>query len=461
MCRIIIDGKAYTVDKGTLLSRFLMSEGSRADHPCGGKGICRKCAVLVDGKEELSCQYVVEKDITVELPDRDGIVSPSGLTVSGESVCESSFALDIGTTTITLAVVSPSGEISQVITRNNPQRKYGADVISRIEYCTKNGTYLLQKSIADEINDMILSSGVSAEKMYVSGNATMLHTLLGEDCSGMGVYPYTPSFLHSRSVGADSIGIVNVGTVETLPCIHSFVGADIVAGIHYFGKPAEGKYRLLVDLGTNAEIALVGNGEVICTSAAAGPCFEGVGIACGMSASKGAIYQYSDSGYSTVGDTDPVGICGTGLIDIVAFLLRNGKIDETGYMESTYEIAEGVYVTEGDIRQYQLAKSAIYSGIVALLKSKNISFDKIEKVYISGGFSHKINIENALLTGLLPLELAQRYESINNSSLMGTVKYALGEKDISYIVRNGEYIALSSDSNFSALFINNMSFNEV
>lgn len=458
MCRIIIDGKAYTVSKGTLLSDVLMAKEGRAEHPCGGKGICKKCTVLVDGKKELSCQYVIEKDITVSLPEREDIDAFTDFNISCGDSCDSFFALDIGTTTLALAVVSSSGNVSRVITRNNPQRVYGADVISRIEYCTKNGVGFLRKILVDEINDMISSLEVTADKMYVSGNTTMLHTLFGEDCSSMGVYPYTPSFLESRSVRGESLGIINVERAESLPCIHSFVGADIVAGINCLPMPREGKYNLLVDLGTNAEIALVGENEVICTSAAAGPCFEGVGISCGMAASSGAIYEYSEKGFKTVNGKKPVGICGTGLIDIVAFLLRNGKIDETGYMEGPYRIADGISVTEGDIRQFQLAKSAVYSGIITLLKSNSVSFEKIERLYISGGFSHKINMENASLTGLFPIELKEKYESINNSSLRGTIEYALGKNDLKWI-KKARYEDLSNDPLFSEIFIESMGFN--
>ncbi len=460
MCKIIIDGKVHIAEKGTLLSSVLMNGGSRVNHLCGGKGICQKCTVIVDGKEELSCQYIINDDITVELPEKGDIESVTDIEISENQYDEKIFALDIGTTTLALAVVSATGEISQVIVRNNPQRIYGADVISRIEYCTKNGISALQKILVNEINDMIYSTHVTSDKMYVSGNTVMLHTFFGEDCSTMGVYPYIPAFLESKRISDCDLNISGVYEIESLPCIAPFVGADIVAGINSLEAPSDGKYILLVDLGTNAEIALVGKNEVICTSAAAGPCFEGVGISCGMTASGGAIYEYSEDGYMTIGDFAPQGICGTGLIDVIAYLLSKGIIDETGYMENTYEIAESVYITEGDVRQYQLAKSAIYSAIITLLKNNDISFEKIEMLYISGGFSHKINMDNAVSTGLIPSELSNKYESINNSSLSGTIKYALGKNDLCWI-ENTRYEDMSQASLFSELFIENMSFNEV
>lgn len=459
MIKVTINGKVYNSEKGTLLSSLLMSDGSRVNHPCGGKGICRKCTVLVDGKEELSCQYVIEKDITVTLLERGVIESSAGIEATEKKREKAIFALDIGTTTLALAVVSADGTVSEIATRNNPQSIHGDDVISRIEYCMKNGVAQLQRILIDEINRMISFSGATADKMYVSGNTTMLHTFWGEDCSTLGTYPYTPVFLEGRKGDAQSLNIEGIKEIETLPCISSFVGADIVAGISCLDKPSEGKYNLLVDLGTNAEIALVGNGEIICTSAAAGPCFEGVGISCGMTATEGAICEYSENGYKTIGNKSPKGICATGLIDAIAFLLKKGIIDGTGYMENTFEIAENITLTEGDIRQYQLSKSAIYSGIATLMKSNKITFDKIEKLYISGGFSHKINMTSAVLTGLLPEELTDKYECINNSSLKGTISYALGKNDLNWI-KDARYEDMSQSTLFSELFIENMSFNK-
>lgn len=462
MYRVEVDGKVYTAKKGALLSSVLMNGESRAEHPCGGKGICKKCTVRVNGKEELSCQYVINSDIAVEIPEKGQIESVSGVELSGAEKGDICFCLDIGTTTLTLATVSLETQNAvNVITRNNPQRVFGADVISRIEHCMKNGHGSLHRILTDEINRMIISTATTAENMYVSGNTTMLHLFFGEDCSTMGMAPYIPAFLESRRMSGSSLGIKNVQNVESLPCVHAFVGADIVAGLNCMENPSADKYNILLDLGTNAEIALVGEDKLLCTSAAAGPCFEGANISCGMSATEGAIYSYRDGLPKTVGGKVPKGICGTGLVDVIAYLLKTGIADETGYMEESFNISSDVYITQEDIRQYQLAKSAVYSGIVSLVRSAGISFDDIEMLYISGGFSHKINTENAVRTGLLPKELSDRCHSINNSSLSGTVKYALGKRKVSDIIRRAEYIDLSSDSNFSELFINNMSFDEV
>lgn len=459
MHKVQINGRVILANDGALLSDVIMQSGGRVSHPCGGKGLCKKCLVEVNGKDVLSCQYTVHSDITVTYDGETEIISETGAVATAQKSENLCLALDIGTTTLALVLVSvDSGNIIRVTTKNNPQRVFGADVMSRIEYCRKNGIDALQQPLIDVVNYMISELDAEGLDIFVSGNATMLHTLLGVDCSSIGVAPYTPSFLESKTLSGEALGL-NVRVAVTLPSIHSFVGADIVAGMNYVGFPQEGEYNLLVDLGTNAEIALFDKGGVICTSAAAGPCFEGASISCGMSASDGAVYAYRDGKAETVGNMPAKGICGTGLVDIVAELLKNGTLDETGFMEAeSFPIADGVEITQADVREYQLAKSAVYSAILTLIKEKGITPDDIENVFISGGFSAKINIRNAAATGLLPQELEEKCIAVNNSSLLGTVKYACEKNDLAPILNNARYTDLSQSADFSDLFIKNMMF---
>ena len=462
MHKLRLNNRIIEVADGTLLSDFLIKSGEKLPHLCGGKGTCKKCLVLVNGKEELSCQYEIKSDIDVVLPENDDIFSETGANESGENTENCCYCLDIGTTTLALALVSlDKKEIIKVKTATNPQRAFGGDVLTRIEYCNNNDVSELQTCLINKINEMIDDIGVStANTMYVSGNTTMLHIFFGVDPSSMGVSPYTPIFIESKEINANEIGIKNIKKVISLPCISAFVGADLVAGINCALFPENNKYNLLVDLGTNAEIVLYNKNELYCTSAAAGPCFEGANITCGMSATDGAIYSYSNSGsYETINNTQPKGICGTGLIDIIAVLLEKGIIDETGYMDcEEYFIANNIKITQKDIRQFQLAKSAVYSGLTAILREKEVSFKTIENLFISGGFSAKINIENAVKTGLLPRELKDKIIVLNNSSLLGSVKYACNKNDLSFYLKNAEYIDLSMNENFSNLFIENMEF---
>lgn len=460
MPEIILKNEILHAEKGEKLSDVLIKNGIFVDRPCGGKGTCKKCTVLIDGKPELSCQHIITCDIEVTMPDKAEIISETGITNVKSETENMCFCLDIGTTTLVLALVSlDNKEVINTVTCTNPQKMYGADVISRIEYCSKSSRTELNNILIDEINSMVASLyNKKVLPLFVSGNTTMLHLFWNVDPSSMGVAPYAPVFLEKQTVEGVEIGLKGVGRVESLPCISAFVGADIVAGLNCVEYPEEGKYNMLIDLGTNAEIVLFSSYEVICTSAAAGPCFEGANISGGMSASDGAIYSYSKSGYKTVGSVTPKGICGTGLVDVVAELL-GCEIDETGYMENEeFEIADGVSISQADVRQYQLAKSAVFSALETLLDYKNITCDDIEKVYISGGFSAEINIANAVKTGLIPKALEEKCVAINNSSLLGTVNYACGKDVTSSVLQNAEYVDLSASDVFSEKFIKNMMF---
>ena len=459
MHKVIIDGKPFVVADGQILSTLLGGTEFSVPHPCGGRGVCKKCAVEVNGAPALACQYEVHSDVVVHIPAHTEILSETGALESGMLTAHMCFALDIGTTTLALALVSlDKGEIIKVLTRTNPQNAFGADVMSRIDYCSKNGVFRLQKAVAERISEMIEDFGLPViDTMYVSGNATMLHLLFGIDPTPMGKAPYTPAFLESKRCQAKDIGVQGVKEIISLPAISAFVGADLVAGLNYVGMPKNGKYNLLIDLGTNAEIVLYSQENALCTAAAAGPCFEGANIQCGMSAEKGAIWAYENGTCKTVGDITAKGICGTGLIDIVAELLEKGMIEESGYMEESFLLAEDVYLCQGDVRQFQTAKSAVCSAILTLMERQKISFEMLDKVYLSGGFSGKINIKNAVKVGLLPAELMEICVAVKNSSLLGTAKYACEKNDLSAYLC-AEYADLSLDRHFSDRFIGNMLF---
>ncbi len=467
MHRIKLRDKEILCGDGELLSDVLIRAEVSAEHPCGGRGICRKCVVKVNGREELSCKYRVRSDIFLEIPERGEMVSETGADMTGRRTENLCFALDIGTTTLALALISlDEAEIINVITRTNPQRAFGADIMTRIDYCRKNSVKELNHVLITEINKMLAEFSLperDKKKLFVSGNTTMLHIFFGIDCSSIGTAPYTPAFLESRRGSGESLGLAGISEAVSLPSISAFVGADLVAGLNYVSKPSKGRYNLLVDLGTNAEVLLFSENSVLCTAAAAGPCFEGANISCGMSATNGAVYSYTarngEIGIKTIGNVPAKGICGTGLVDIIAALLDCGTVDETGFMESgSFEVSDGVTLTQEDIRQYQLAKSAVCSAILTLMKLKSVSFDDIEKMFISGGFSAKINIENAVKTGLLPASLADRCVSVNNSSLLGTFRYACGTCEFSELTERAEYVDLSSNPFFTELFVENMMF---
>ncbi len=469
MLKVKIENNILSAFKGENLRDFLIKNNFFINSPCGGNGTCGKCVVKVNGKDVKACDYVINSDISVNLPEKEDIFSNSGLTEKTDSLDNGDdcvLCLDIGTSTLALAKISKAhGNIIKAITKTNPQRVFGADVISRIDYCKKNSVAPLKDTLVNQLNEMLKELEISKPlPLFVSGNTCMLHFFFGEDASSLGSYPYTPIFLDSQTASGEALGLKNVTEVKSLPCISSFVGADLTAGLNFIGKPQNNKYNILIDLGTNAELLIFSKDKLLSTSAAAGPCFEGGNISCGMSACEGAIYSFSidrngKKAYKIIGNTSPKGICGTGLFDIIAELLKQNIIDQTGYMpQEKFEIAEEVFLSQKDIRQFQLAKSAVYSALVTLMKLENISFTDIQSIFISGGFSQELNINNAILTGLLPEEAKEKIKLLGNTSLLGTIKYSLEKESPLKDFESIKYIDLSANPEFSELFISNMDF---
>lgn len=466
MHKVRIGESEFFAKDGQLLSELLLDEKIPVDHPCGGRGVCKKCTVLVNGKPELACRYEIRSDITVVPPTEEDILSEHGAVIGGEGQTGICLALDIGTTSLALALISESGDIIKVTTRKNPQTAFGADVMSRIGYAEENTVAPMQAVLIEAIGEMI---GEITDKkiscMLVSGNTTMLHIFLGVDCTPMGKAPYTPAFLEEREVAASELGITGVDTVRTLPSVSAFVGADLVAGMNFVKAPRDGKHSLLVDLGTNAEIILYSRDSALCTAAAAGPCFEGANISHGMPAMPGAIsaFRFAEDGkpaVKTIADAPAKGICGTGLIDLIFALVGEGIIDETGFMEEDFAVADEVTLSPADVRQFQLAKSAVSAAILSLMSIKGVGFEDIDTVYITGGFSTKLDAESATGTGLLPRELKDKLVPLGNSSLLGTVKYATEGGDLKRFTSSCEYVDLSANAEFSQLFMENMYFEE-
>ncbi len=466
-----VNGKPFYAPVGEPLTDVLSRLGIPTDHPCGGRGACKKCTVLVDGKPELACQYIIRSDVSVEVELPPTIHVPAlGPHPTAEPWVElpaehAALVLDIGTTTLALyATDTRTGQLLWGSSANNPQRAFGADVMSRIAAVRDHGVEPLAAALRAElqrlVDAVIAHCHLPPCPLYVAGNTTMLHLLLGVDPTPMGAAPYTPAFLAEQHLSPADCGLRGVTEVTTLPGISAFVGADLVAGLHDVGQPESGKWRLLVDLGTNAEILLYSQEKILCTAAAAGPCFEGACISSGMSATGGAICSYDlDGTCETVEDVPPEGICGTGLVDAVAVLLERGIVDETGYMDTpAFYLCEGVSLVQEDIRQYQLAKSAIHAAIEALVRRAGITWDDIEQMSIAGGFASLINVENAVRTGLLPRALADRCVPETNTALLGTARYAHDGADLSALVARAEFIDLAADPYFSERFMEGMLF---
>jgi len=486
---VISDGRTETVtgERGSSLLDILRHSGYEVYAACGGNGRCGKCTVQVRGEGTvLSCSWYPERDIEVILPDRR---ETNILTSQTEYLFDLPYdegsrrnltpqpyglAVDIGTTTVVIYFIDlVTGRLEKIASLLNPQNAYGADVISRITWCQTHKTGLkdLQQAIVGALNGEIRKFSAARklgpeniERVVIAGNTTMLHMLLGEDPVPIALAPFRPRFTESqRRAGAATGLAVNDGAeVVTLPSVSAFVGADIVSGLAALN--IKEKNYLFLDIGTNGEIALVTGDEIFACAAAAGPAFEGANLTCGMNASAGAISSFTRPGeYRVIGNRQPSGICGSGIVDIVAWLTANGLVDETGYMSGDFVIdeASNVRVTQRDIREIQLAKSAIYSGMKILTMRIGLNFSDIDALFLAGGFGNYISIDSALQIGLLPDELTGRIYAVGNSAGIGALQYLKSGEFVSRteeIIARASYLELSDDEDFPVEFAMNMEF---
>lgn len=445
---------------------------------CGGRGSCGKCRVFVtggrfgaDGAEVLACKTQAEEGICVHVKEVQG----GGLT-RGESrpfACDGEsgygIAADIGTTTIAFALCDlSSGETLAQYACLNRQSAYGADVISRIMAAQEGAADALAEAVRSQLREaaakFCAEKGIrSIKKAAVCGNTTMLHLLCGEDVSGIGKYPFTPAFTQSRTEDGAQWGL-NIGQVHILPSVSAFVGADVVAGCVAAGL--DGEDAMLADIGTNGEMIAHADGRFVCTSTAAGPCFEGANIECGMGGVAGAIDSVREEAgkivCTVIGGGAPAGICGAGLVDAVALMLRRGVIDPTGAFAAgdRFYLSPDVFISQRDIRNFQLAKSAICAGIEILSERAGLSA-RMQDLYIAGGLGFYLNTKNALSVGLFPAENAEQLRAVGNAALAGTRACLLSRAAMERaerIAAEAEYIDLSMDELFMQKYIENMNF---
>ena len=410
-------------------------------------------------------------------------------------------ALDLGTTTLALYLLDLNeGRIISVLSKVNAQRSYGSDVISRINYTmeNKNGLEELNKCVINQINEMIDEiskiNNINKDEIYnivVVGNTTMIHMLMKVPCKNIALAPFIPSFTEKYECGALDIGINVNGIISLPPSISAYVGSDISAGILSSNMSKNDKYSLLLDIGTNGEIALGNKDRILTCATAAGPAFEGANIKYGVGGIKGAISSIDlskDKIYETINDETPCGICGSAVLDITSELLKYEIIDETGRMID-YDEVENEYLrkrlnkdksikefiifqdddkkisfTQKDIREVQLAKASIYAGIEVLLNESNLTYDDIENVYIGGGFGNFMNVESAVNIGMIPESFKNKIKSIGNCAGKGAIDFLISEenkKEIVKIVDKCEYIELSKSKSFQEFYIDSISFESI
>lgn len=485
---------SFIFNSGESLLNILQAHDYSISAPCGGNGTCGKCRVSIrDVGLVNACSYYPEKDLVVVLPNRKEAqilthqsvhtrYIPMKLTeLAGLSPYPVGLGLDIGTTSVVFYWVNlVTGVLIKSRGTQNSQSKYGADVISRINYCSNNDAALkiLQKEIIDLINwqidDFVHEQGISAEhivKISVSANTTMLHLLTGTDPTPIALVPFRAPFTEARHFRANNLSLAchPDADVYLLPSISAYVGADIVSGLAALMPPRTIHNYLFVDIGTNGEIALVSPDKIWCCAVAAGPAFEGANISCGMGAYDGAISEYSEKGYLTISDGKPVGICGSGLLDIVAFMLENGIIQSDGELADNYIIVnrqesgsgQDIVITPHDVREIQLAKSAIITGIRLLLREADLDYDQVDALYLAGGFGNYMNPASAVRVGMLPHELKEKIITVGNTSGTGAMMHVLSDDFMPYaldVVQKSELVELSSHPDFEMEFAMNMYF---
>ncbi len=468
------------------LLRLFALHGMNIPARCGGTGKCGKCRVrLVSGKLKggetiedgvyLSCKAkpLADCEISLKIEEGNGIEEfrlSRSITPHGAGL---GIAVDLGTTTIAASLLDlHSGKVLGTASRLNPQAVFGSDVLSRIRACESEESFhtltnSVRKAIGELANQLIAKRGDSISRMTLAGNTTMLHLFCGVDPSPLGIAPFNPVFTDKRTYRGETFKM-KAGEITVLPSISAFVGADISADLLATDLIRAKDNVLLVDLGTNGEMALKSGEKFVCTSTAAGPALEGACISCGVGGIAGAINRVWIQGegvaFSTIGSEPPVGICGAGLVDLIAALLDLGKIDETGYLaEEKYFLCENVYLTRADVRQFQLAKAAISAGIVSLLNHEGLTCGDISRCLIAGGLGSYMNVKSAVRVGLIPAEFEENTFAVGNGSLYGAQLYLLDETcraETDEIMERATAIDLSGDGFFADEFVERMCFEE-
>lgn len=479
----------YKAKKGESLLLSLAHAHSSLDAFCGGKGTCGKCKIkLLEGNLEpteielkklteneiaqgirLACLHTnIEEDVAfVVVQDNSSFMIEGNQNVVYPAVDEDGYvvAVDIGTTTVVMDLLClHSGKVEKEIRFMNPQKIYGADVISRIDSARIHGVQALQKILLDKMEEALHSfENYEIKRMSVCGNAVMTHLFLGADPASIAQAPYTCEINEYVEVNAKQLfPSMYDFNVQVLPPISAYVGSDIVMDL-YESEMMDFEDTLLIDLGTNGEIALVKNDKLFVSSAACGPAFEGGNMDCGCGAIAGAIdkvFYDTDWRYTTILNKKVSGVCGSGYMSWISTALEKGYIEESGWMEENIVLDKNAILTQKDIREFQLAKSAIASACEVLCAKAGVAYKDISNLWIAGGFGTHINKYDLAVLGIIPRTLLTRIKSLGNSAIKGCCRYAiLQDKDkMESIIKKAETINLAMDPLFSEQFMMNMMF---
>ena len=465
------DNSILFVPTGTTVKDAAIQAGLLIDFPCGGQGQCGKCTVTIKESSCLACQTKITEDTVVVIPENINPDRKKSLAfirqekysfdpIIKKPAPHYGLALDIGTTSVAGSLTDlTDGTDLVTVSEENRQAVYGADLISRIGSSLRHqeGLNQLQGKIIEVINRIVgqLVKETSIDQKNINdvtivGNTVMQHLLLGARVESLAALPFEPVIKGAVDIKAAELKIdVNQdANIYVFPNLDGFVGGDTVGLILALDLHRSDKINLAIDIGTNGEIVLGSKNGLVCTSTAAGPAFEGVRINCGSRAKSGAIesVRFTEQGIfcQTIGGVPAEGICGSGLIDLLAGFLQVGVINQTGKLKTREELVfdkklsdnlvikndqpafilmkeqnREIIVTQQDIRELQLAKAAIFSGIQILKKQLKVADKDIDRMFIGGTFGNYINKKNAQAIGLIPDIPLEKVIFAGNTALAG------------------------------------------
>jgi len=490
-------GKVVRAKEGARLRDVLFEYGG--EFPCGGQGQCRGCRIRVHQgrttlnpaqKERLSrreiedgwrlaCQCAVESDLVIELRQWDAAILSNDTVFAFTPQEGLGVAVDLGTTTLVAQLLDlQNGHVLAVRTALNPQARYGGDVMSRIQFAVgEGGQRCLEEVARRQIGSLIrqLLSAAHMEdrqlrRVVIVGNTVMHYLFCGLDAEPLSRYPFEPEQAGLQTFTSRDLGwqIEGDPRVQFLPCLGSFVGSDLLAGMLATGLHERERLTALVDLGTNGEIVMGSRERILCASTAAGPAFEGARIAMGMRAATGAIWkvQAQDGALvcQTLGNAEPRGVCGSGLVDAVAAGLDLGAILSGGRLahgKKALMLSPPVAISQADIRQLQLAKGAIAAGMRILLRTWGATPEDVETVYLAGAFGNYVDHASARRIGLVDFP-PEKVQPAGNTALLGAklALFALDGEDRSYpaIRARVEHVSLHADPAFQDIYTEAMGF---
>lgn len=481
-------GKKIRVNAGTPLIDVLHEYG--VEFPCGGKGTCGRCKVrLLEGNLDadaihqsrlerlgfekdwrLACFCRIESDITIEISQFEEIILADSSPFRFQPREGFGVAVDVGTTTLVVQLLDlKTGHVIDAATALNPQVKFGGDLISRIQSCLdgrqEEMQQLIRRKTGEMIRETVKKHPVELSKVILVGNTAMHHIFSGLYVQPLSFYPFESPHLGAQHFSAEQLGWKIPGEADICfyPSVGSFVGSDILAGIAATGMAERERMIMLIDLGTNGEIVLGNREKIICASTAAGPAFEGARISQGMRAVSGAISSIAPHNGKlrshVIGNVPAKGICGSGLIDAMAVLLQQEKIGPFGEInsgEDKIRLAPAVFLTQQDIREFQLAKAAIAAGLQILLNTFGITFSEVEHVFIAGGFGNFLNLRHVIQTGLLETS-EEKIVKMGNTALIGAKMFLFEDESFTrQILRKTRHVNLEGDPDFQDIYVEKM-----